>query len=220
MTDSTVARFLLAQQQRYGGTGLIPVYPAALDEEGQPSILWGQGTPNGDLPPFNLVNKGSLYFSVNNADNSAAVYQKYDEGGDNNDWVAILSGGVLAEALEENARTRVITLPTQVDISAADSEFVDFHAVAALTITEIGLIWLEATGASGAAAGDVTIGVSTGNGDVVNAEAYDVSQAAGDYQALTIADGGLAAGESLFVSHDIADDTGLYQVILKYYLNS
>jgi hypothetical protein len=225
MTDSTVARFLLAQQQRYGGIGLIPTYPAALDEEGQPSVLWGQGTPNGDLPPFNLVNKGSLYFSVNNADDSAAVYMKYDEGGDNSDWVAILAGingGVLAEALEENARTHIVVLPTQVDISAVASEVVEFHAVAALTITEIGLIWEEATGPSEAVLGDITIGISTGSDEIVSAVngAYAVSQAIGDYQGLTLTTGAMTAGQELFLSHDQADDTGKYRVQIKYYLNS
>jgi hypothetical protein len=225
MGDSTHARFLLAQQQRVGGIGLIPTYPAALDEEGQPSVLWGTGTPNGDLAPFTLVNKGSLYFSVDNADNVAAVYMKYDEGGDNADWVAILSSAVddsiLAEALEVNARTHIVVLPTLINISDGPFEVVPFHAVAALTITEIGLIWEEAS-IGGAAAGDVTIGTASGGGQIVSAVngAYGASQAVGSYQALTLTTGAMTAGQELFISHDQVAEVGTCRVQIKYYLNS
>jgi hypothetical protein len=187
-------------------------------------VLWGTGTPNGDLAPFNLVNKGSLYFSVNNADDSAAVYMKYDEGGDNNDWVAILAGvngGVLAEALEENARTHIVVLPTLINISDGPFEVIPFHAVAALTITEIGLIWEEAS-IGGAAAGDITIGTASGGGQIVSAVngAYGASQAVGSYQALTLTTGAMTAGQELFISHDQVAEVGTCRVQLKYKLNS
>ena len=271
MADSVLAHFLFPLGMKQGGAGLVPAPGAAMDEEGQPAIMWGQGTPDGNLAPFNLVNKGSLYMEVNGTDDTAQLWQKVDEGGETGtaDWVRCLvenhqiidtndisatagitsaqiadgaivnvdvnasaaiaysklnlTGAVLVEDLETNALSTIVVLPTQVDISAADSEFVEFHAVAALVITEIGLLWQEATEGSGAAEGDVTIGISTGNGDVVSAAngAYAVSQAIGDYQALTITDGIMTAGESLFVSHDVAASaTGLYQVLVKYDLDS
>ena len=135
-----------------------------------------------------------------------------------------LAAAVLVGDLETNAMSKIVLLPTQVDISAADSELMNFHAVAALTITEIGLIWDgEATEGSGAAEGDVTIGTTSGGAQIVTAAngKYGVSQALGDYQALTIASGAMAAGTEMFVSHDIADSAaGKYRVQFKYDLDS
>ncbi len=131
----------------------------------------------------------------------------------------IVSGSIINSRLA-NAGSIIILLPTQVDISVSDSEVVEFHAVAALTITEIGLIWQEATPASGAAEGDITIGTASGGGQIVAAEAYAISQSVGDYQALTIASGAMAAGDSMFISHDqAASAAGLYQVLIKYDLD-
>ncbi len=208
------------------GSGFAPGPGGAMDPEGQPSILWGQGTPNGDLAPFNLVNKGSLYMAIDQTDDNACVYEKVDEGGDNNDWVVLMlagdtGGNVLIEALEVNAKSHIVVLPTLVDISAADSEFIAFHAVAAVEITEIGLLWEEASqDDTGVHEGDVTIGTATGGAQVVAATLYGDNQAAGSYQALTLAEGTVAAGASLFVSHDQSTGTGTYRVILKYYLVS
>ena len=236
MAESVLARFLDLENQRVGAAGLM-VGSSAMDPEGQPSILWGQGTPDGNLAPFNLVNKGSIYMSVDQADDVTSLYMKVDEGGESGgaDWARIFAenqalidtndlaaaAGVTVEQLETNALSNIVVLPNTVDISAADSETVEFHAVAALTITEIGILWTEATGASGAAEGDITVGISTGNADVVAATSYIVSKAVGDYDALTISDGAMAAGESLFVSHDQASGAvGTYLVILKYDLDS
>lgn len=92
MTDSTRAFFLWPiGSGEMGSAGLIPPVGSALHPEGSPSVLWGQGTPNGDLAPFSVVNKGSIYLCVNNTDDQACIYQKVDEGGDNNDWVLVFA---------------------------------------------------------------------------------------------------------------------------------
>lgn len=198
MADSTNAHFLT--QQRVGGAGLSALPGAAMDEEGQPSILWGQGTPNGDLAPFNLVNKGSLYLEVNGADDKGAVWQKVDEGSDNADWTIVgQDGGV------------VVVTGQLVDISAGDSEQVLFNAVVASEILEAGLLWNEASAAdTGVNGGDATVGTATGGGEIVAATAYGVAAASGSYQALTLVDGTLAAGDSVFWSHDQAVGAGTY----------
>ncbi len=106
------------------------------------------------------------------------------------------------------------------NISDSDSEEIEFHAVAALTITEIGLVWHEATGNTGAAEGDITIGTASGGGQIVAATPYVVSKAAGSYQALTLASGAMAAGTTMFVSHDQAPSAdGTYHVQFKYDLD-
>ena len=235
MADSVHARFLT--QQKQDATGQV-VNLSGWDnlEEGAPSVLWGTGTPDGDLSPFNLVNKGTLYFEVNGTDDQAQVWQKVDEAHltgsadwarflvenhaliDTNDFAA--AAGVKVEQIEVNARSR-IEVTELIDISASDFEFIAFHAVAALTITEIGIVYQDASAASGLEGGDITVGISTGNGDIVAATAYSSSQAAGAYQALTVADGAMVAGESMFVSHDIASGAaGTCRLVFKWDLDS
>lgn len=199
MAVSTNA-FFLQNPTNLGGVNNVPaqlgMYP-----ESPPAILWGQGTPT-NIAPFTSVNKGSLYLCVNNADDVPSVYVKVDEGGDADDWVMGGSPFLVTSAL--------------FDISGADSEQVVMHAVSELIIVQAGLIWNEATAASGAAEGDITIGVATGGAQIVAADAYDVSQASGAYQALTIVDGEVAAGESVFASHDqAAGANGTYFLQLK-----
>lgn len=60
-----------------------------LDEEAYPGLWWGQGTPVGTLEPWLSAQKGSIYLCVDNADDASPIYIKVDEGGDDNDWVAI-----------------------------------------------------------------------------------------------------------------------------------
>ncbi len=243
MADSVHVRFLTPQKLDASGQFLNLPGDANLEEKA-PSILWGTGTPNGDLSPFDLVNKGSLYMEVNNTDDQTALWIKVDEGGDNADWVrifaenhalidtndlaaaaAIVTGQIVdasltVEDFETNALSNIV-VSELIDISATDFEFIAFHAVAALTITEIGIIYEEASAASGLEGGDITVGISTGNGDIVAATAYSSSQAVGAYQALTPADGAMVAGESMFVSHDIASGAaGTCRLIFKYDLDS
>ncbi len=269
MAESVLVHFLFPVGMRYGGAGLIPSPGSSLNEEGEPAIMWGQGTPDGNLSPFNLVNKGSLYLSVNQADDVTAFYIKVDEGGETGaaDWPRVfvenhalidtgdlaaaaaivsgqildgtllnvdvnasaaiaysklnLTGAVLVEDLENNAKSNIFVSPVLVDISAADSEAVIFHAVAALTLTEIGLIWEEASADdTGVHEGDVTIGTTTGGAEIVAATAYGDAAAAGSYQALSFASGAMAAGTSMFASHDQSTGAGTYRIQFKYDLDS
>ena len=205
MTASTKAWYLFPPSTRLGGTGEVPP-PGSIGgafPESAPAWLWGQGTPAA-IAPFTVVNKGSLYSEVNATDDDPHIWMKVDEGGDTADWVSIGSVGV------------VIVTSELFDISAADSEQVVFSAVKACEILEAGLVWNEATGASGAAEGDITIGTATGGGEIVAAASYTASQASGAYNALTLVTGVLAAGTEVFASHDIAAGAdGTYFLQLK-----
>lgn len=202
MTASTKAYFLYPPAPGLGAGHINPT-GGGLHPENSPAWLWGQGTP-GAIAPFTTVNKGSLYSEVNATDDDPHVWMKVDEGGDAADWVRIGNTGV------------VIVTSELYDISAAPSEQVVFSAVTACEILEAGLIWNEATAASGAAEGDITIGTATGGAQLVTADGYDVSQATGAYQALSLVTGVLAAGAELFASHDQATGAdGTYFLQLK-----
>src|SRR3990167_10980477 len=186
MAASTQAFFLFPPG---GMTGTGQVAPLdAMVPEVAPSVLWGQGTPAA-IAPFTTVNKGSLYFAVDQTDDTTAVWQKVDEGGDTADWVRVFvenqalidtndlaaAAGIVTGQIAVAART-FFEKSSLFDISAADSEQVILHAKAALTITKAYLLWNEATGASGAAEGDITIGTATGGAEIVAATAYVVSK--------------------------------------------
>ena len=205
MTASTKAWYLFPSSTRMGGAGEVPPPGsiAGMYPESAPAWLWGQGTP-GAIAPFTVVNKGSLYSEVNSTDDDPNLWMKVDEGGDTADWVSVGATGVVT------VRSALI------DLSAADSEQVIFHAVTAAEVIEAGLIYEEATETSGVQSGDITIGTATGGGQIVAATSYANSQASGAYQALTIAAGALAAGTSVFVSHDDSgEDVGTARVQLK-----
>ena len=205
MTASTKAWYLYPPDARLGGAGEVPPPSsiAGLFPENAPSWLWGQGTPAA-IAPFTIVNKGSLYSEVNATDDNPNIWMKVDEGSATTDWVNIGNTGV------------VIVTSELFDISAANSEQVVFSAVKACEILEAGLIWNEATAASGALEGDITIGTATGGGQLVTAFTYPVSTATGTYSALTLVTGVLAAGAEVFASHDIAAGAdGTYFLQLK-----
>ena len=210
MADNTVAFFWRQLVQKIGGAGVVPGDLANLNlPEPAPSILWGQGTPDGDRLPFTQVNKGSLYLAVDQTDDTSPLWVKVDEGNDNADWVKATVGGDVNPAM--------VSMSALYDISAADSEQVVLHAKAALTITKAYLLWNEATGASGAAEGDITIGTATGGAEIVAATAYPASKATGSVTDLTIASGAVAAGSSVFASHDqAASAAGTYFLVLEW----
>jgi hypothetical protein len=125
---------------------------------------------------------------------------KVDEGNDNADWV---------EAFLDNAALGgypIVIRSALFDISASDSEQVIFSNTLGLilNIRSASLVWNEATGASGAAEGDITIGTTTGGAGIVAATAYTVSLASGAVTALTLAATTLAVDAEIFASHDIA----------------
>jgi hypothetical protein len=68
--------------------------------EVMPDIIVGSGAPDGDAAPFIGANKGSLYLRTDAADDADAIYQKYDEGGDDDDWAVMSTfSGTLAGTL-------------------------------------------------------------------------------------------------------------------------
>jgi len=201
MTASTNAWFLL--QSMLGGTGVVSGPSGAIQPEEAPAWLWGQGTPAA-IVPFTTVNKGSVYSEVNTTDDNPNLWMKIDEGGDAADWVLTGNTGI------------VEIQSLLIDISAAASEQVPFHAVTACEILEAGLVYEEATGTTGAAEGDVTIGTASAGNQLVSATPYAISKASGAYQALALTTGVLAAGTSVFISHDqSASATGTVRVLLK-----
>lgn len=203
MAASTKAYFLYPPSPGIGAGHVNPP-SGGLHPENSPAWLWGQGTPAA-IAPFTTVNKGSIYSEVNASDDDPNLWFKVDEGGDTADWV-----------LQGN--TGVVTIrSTLFDIDAADSEQVVFHAVTACQILEAGLMWEEATGTSGAVLGDITVGTTTGGAELVAATSYPLSTASGAYTALTLVTGVLAAGDSVFASHDDAGTgfAGTYRLLLK-----
>jgi hypothetical protein len=173
--------------------------------EAGPTWIWGQGTPAA-IDPFTVVQKGSLYSEVNADDDDPSLWMKVDEGGDAADWVRWSNTGVV------EVRSALYT------IDAADSEQVIFHAVSACQILSAGILYNEATETSGAASGDITVGTAAAGDELVTATAYEVSKATGYYKALTVKLSGLlAAGASVFVSHDDAGASvpGTVFVVMK-----
>lgn len=201
MADNTVAFFWRQLVQKLGGAGVVPGDQAGMNlPEEAPSILWGQGTPDGDRAPFTLVNKGSLYLAVDQTDDTTPLWVKVDEGSDNADWVEAF--------LDTNAfgGYPLLVRSALFDISASDSEQVIFSNTLGLTlnIRSASLVWNEATTASGAAEGDITIGTASGGGQIVAAFTYPVSTASGAVSALTLVATTLAADAEIFASHDVA----------------
>jgi len=204
MATSVLARFMSLQPNV--GAGYIPpltrgrAHPSA---EVSPAWLWGQGSPAA-ISPFTTVNKGSLYSEVNASDDDPNLWIKVDEGGDAADWISV-------------GNTGIVVVKTQLfDISANDAEVVVFHAVTACEILEIGIVYNEATAASGLEGGDLTIGTASGGAEVVAAYTYTTSQASGTYIALTLVSGVLAAATSVFAHHDIASGaTGTFFLQMK-----
>lgn len=190
MTASTNAWYVFPSTG-LGGTGVVSGPSGAVQPEDAPAWLWGQGTPAA-IVPFTTVQKGSLYSEVNASDDDTNLWQKVDEGGDAADWVRLGNTGVV------DVKTELF------DISANDFETVVFHAVTACEILEIGLLWNEASGASGLEGGDLTIGTASGGAQIMAAYTYLPSMASGTLTAMAIVSGALAAGTSVFAHHDIA----------------
>lgn len=216
MTTSEKAHFLYPPAPGYGSAGHVPGIGAAMHPESGPAILWGQGTP-GAIPPWTLVNKGSLWISVDQTDDTTALYMKVDEGGDADDWTRVfVEGGALIDNSDltgtagitvENLETNALSNHARsilVDCSDGASETIPLYAVAALTITQIDVVATEAFAASMGGPGDITIGTGTGGAQIVTATAYTPGLAIGANQNLSIASGAVAADGSVFQSHDIA----------------
>lgn len=81
MTENTVAFMVVNPDPATKQVAMIP--------ERAPTFLWGQGTPDGDREPFKSAQKGSFYAQVDATDDTGHIWQKVDEGNDNDDWVLL-----------------------------------------------------------------------------------------------------------------------------------
>ena len=200
MTASVQAWDLLKPKE----TSMMPEKP--------PTLLFGQGTPNGDLEPFKSAQKGTLYFQSNATDDSPHVYQKVDEGEDDNDWVVL--------AIKANTRQFATTREIfNIDNgSGATEDQIILKPSVAITILAARVIYTTATDTAGAASASVQIGTTVGGVDIVAATALEVSKAIGAVTDLTIADGAVAAGELVAVRHTgiAATEAGEYIVQIEY----
>ena len=186
-------------------TSLMPEKP--------PQILFGQGTPNGDLEPFKSAQKGSLYMQSNATDDDSHVFMKVDEGGDDADWVALVVN---------NTDRRIIATTREVfnidNGAGTDADQIILVPVVPITIVAARVVYTEATDSSGAASANVQIGTAIDGVDIVANVALQVSKAIGAVQNLTIADGAVAAGELVAVRHTGVATTegGEYFVQIEY----
>jgi len=177
MTVSTFAKVILQPKQ------------TSMMAEAPPCWIAGQGTPNGDLEPFASAQKGSLYTQTNATDDAPHIYQKVDEGEDNNDWVLL---AIPSTALSV-AHTR-----DDFNIDAGSGTTVDkliMVAGEAITIIRAKAIYTIATDTAGAENATIQIGTAVGGAQIVAAEALEAAKAIGSATSLTIADGSVAAGE-------------------------
>ena len=191
--------------QPLSGYGQGPAHQAPVSGPAgaaMPVQLFGTGTPNTG-EPFSGAGVGSTYVETNATANNPNIWVKQADTNAIADWKLQGSTGV------------VVAMSELYDISASDSEQIVFRAVTASEILTAGLLWVEATDSAGADSGDITIGTATGGNQIVTAAAYGLSQATGDYQALTLVTGALAAGTSVFASHDTVAEAGTYRLQLK-----
>jgi len=224
MTTNTKVNFLFPPTGgSEGGTGFIPPVHQNMVPEGAPAILYGQGTPDGDRAPFNQVNKGSLYLCLNNTDDESHVYQKVDEGGDNDDWVKCLAYGeeIAGSSLATNARRLFVTSKEFNIDNGSGSTDDDLLLVASDGLTPVAatVMYTEATDTAGAEGASVQIGNGEGQSDIVAATNLEASKAVASTTSLTIATGAaVAAGEGIWVRHTgiAATEGGKYKVTVEF----
>lgn len=226
MADSTAAYHLIKTQ----GT--------SMESEREPDVLWGLGTPNGDIEPFVSVQKGSLYISVDRTDDEAHIYVKVDEGGDNNDWVRLLaenhalidtsdiaaSAGIKGSQLATNAR-RQYAVSKEFTIgngAGTTDDDILFLSSDGCTVIAANVVYTVATDSAGAASANVKVGTAVGGAQVVNTTALQISKAAGSRTALVLETGtgvlNIAANGFLAVRHTgvAATEAGKYKVVVEY----
>lgn len=191
MTDSVQAWDLLKPKQ----TSMMPEPPA--------TILFGQGTPNGDLEPFKSAQKGTLYMQANNTDDRPHVWMKVDEGNDNDDWVSL--------SISQFIKSEEINIDNG---AGTELDLVVLRAPTALRVLAANVVYTEETDTGGAADATVQVGTTVGGVDIVAATDLEVSKAVGDVTELTIADGEVEAGELIAVRHTgiAATESGKYYV--------
>lgn len=237
MTTNTVAYFLYPMLGgKESGTGYSPGMSMGMAPEGRPSIIWGQGTPDGDRSPFKNLNKGSLYLCVNNTDDQACIYQKVDEGSDDNDWVLVFaenhakidtsdmaaSPNIAGTKLATNARREfAVTKDFNIDNGAGTTDD-DIVLVPSdgVTIVAVRAVYVEATDTAGAASANFKVGTAVGGAQIVAATALEVSKAVGTKTAATLVTGAgaIAADGMIAVRHTgiATTEAGQYFVQIEY----
>ena len=217
---------------------LVKTVPTSMESEKEPDILWGLGTPNGAIEPFVSVQKGSLYFAVDNTDDQTHIYQKVDEGGDNADWVRMFvenqalidnndlaaSAGVVGSKLATNAR-RQFAVSKEFDIdngAGTTDDDIILSTSDGCTVVSAAIVYTVATDSAGAAAANAKIGTTVGGSQVVETTALEVSKAVGSRTAMVLETGAgvlnVDAGGFLCVRHTgvTATEAGKYKVVVEY----
>jgi hypothetical protein len=208
-------------------TGMMPEAP--------PCLLMGQGTPDGDLSPFKEAQKGTLYFQTDATDDESHIWQKVDEGNDDNDWVRLLveghalidtsdiaaNAGILGSQLADEARRLFATTREVFNIdngSGSTEDQIILVPSVPITIVAARVVYIEATDTEGAADATVQIGTAIAGEQIVAAAALEVAKAIGDVTDLTIVDGAVAADELVAVRHTgiAATEAGQYVVQIEY----
>jgi hypothetical protein len=205
MTVNTVAYFY-SPGGHVGGTG-FSFKARGLGPETPPDIIWGTGTPDGDRAPFNVINKGSIYMQVDGADDGAVLWQKVDEGGDNNDWKPIGSPNY---AVSKDFNIDNGSGTTEDDIILVPNR--------TIVILSARVVYVEATDTAGAAGATVQLGTAVGGEQIAAAAALEVSKAVGDYTDLTLVSGIVVANGMIAVRHTgiAATEAGQYFVQIEY----
>jgi hypothetical protein len=206
MTTNTAAFLVVNPNPAQRQNALIP--------EAAPTLLWGQGTPDGDREPFLSAQKGTLYFQVDATDDAAHVFTKVDEGNDDNDWVASAVGALIDNAaVATGAAIAGSKLATKAQKRFAKSiwfnldngagttvDDVIIRPSVAITILAVRAVYVDATTGT-VAAGSFQVGTAVGGTQVVAATNYENTKAVGTSTAGSIVSGAIAANTPVCVRH-------------------
>lgn len=198
MAENTSAFFIVNPNPANAQEALIP--------EPAPTLLWGQGTPDGDREPFLSAQKGTIYVEVNASDDLSCVWVKLDEGNDNADWV---------RQNVNYARSKTFNIDNGSGTTDDDVILVPDRALVVLAVRAV---YVEATDTSGAASANFKVGTAAGGEQIVAETALEVSKAVGSYTDGTIVAGAVAINGAIFARHTgiAATEAGQYYLQVAY----